>query len=61
MVDLSPLWSGRVGESSLAPEVWAFVKAEDAELRLDERVDVLVPAFSGDWGLGEGRQELPNL
>ncbi len=32
MVDLSPLWSGRVGESSLAPEVWAFVKAEDAEL-----------------------------
>ena len=32
MVDLSPLWSGRVGDTSLAPEVWEFVKAEDAEL-----------------------------
>jgi argininosuccinate lyase len=26
------LWAGRVGESRLAPEVWKFVKAEDAEL-----------------------------
>src|SRR5581483_7680238 len=26
------LWSGRVGEVRLAPEVWAFLKAEDAEL-----------------------------
>ena len=25
------LWSGRTGEG-LAPEVWAFLKAEDAEL-----------------------------
>ncbi len=32
MVDLSPLWSGRVGGTRLAPEVWAFVKAEDDEL-----------------------------
>ena len=31
MVDLSPLWSGRVQEE-LAPEVAAFLKAEDAEL-----------------------------
>jgi argininosuccinate lyase len=28
---VSKLWSGRV-ESELAPEVWAFLKAEDAEL-----------------------------
>ena len=26
------LWAGRIGESRLAPEVWEFVKAEDAEL-----------------------------
>ena len=32
MVDLSKLWSGRVGETELAPEVWAFVKSEDDEL-----------------------------
>jgi argininosuccinate lyase len=32
VVDLSPLWSGRVGETELAPEVWAFVKSEDDEL-----------------------------
>jgi len=28
---VSPLWSGRV-ETELAPEVWDFVKTEDAEL-----------------------------
>jgi argininosuccinate lyase len=32
VVDLSKLWSGRVGETELAPEVWAFVKSEDDEL-----------------------------
>jgi argininosuccinate lyase len=31
MADLMPLWSGRV-ESSLDPQVWAFLKAEDVEL-----------------------------
>jgi argininosuccinate lyase len=28
------LWAGRVGETSLAPEVWELVKSEDAELLL---------------------------
>ena len=32
MVDLSPLWSARVGETELAPEVWAFIKSEDDDL-----------------------------
>jgi argininosuccinate lyase len=32
VVDLSKLWSGRVGGTELAPEVWAFVKSEDDEL-----------------------------
>ena len=26
------LWAGRVGETALAPEVWEFLKSEDAEL-----------------------------
>jgi argininosuccinate lyase len=28
------LWAGRVGDTSLAPEVWELVKSEDAELLL---------------------------
>jgi argininosuccinate lyase len=28
------LWAGRVGETSLSPEVWELVKSEDAELLL---------------------------
>ena len=31
LADLMPLWSGRV-ESSLDPQVWEYVKSEDAEL-----------------------------
>jgi argininosuccinate lyase len=31
VADLTPLWSGRV-ESSLDPQVWAYVKSEDSEL-----------------------------
>ena len=32
MDDLSPLWSGRVGDTHLAPEVWDFLHAHDSEL-----------------------------